>query len=126
NLQVSERTLAALREGIRRVTEPGGGGTAGMSALEHRNWWGKTGTSQDSHGADHAWFVGIAGPKDGDPEVVVSTIIEFGEHGWVAAQLSAKVADYYLRRKYGMPTDTIQTLLEHYRVGRPAPWAERR
>ncbi|MFS8636828.1 MAG: penicillin-binding protein 2 [Gemmatimonadota bacterium] len=119
-----DETLAPLLEGIRRVTVPHGGGTAGMSALEHWDWRGKTGTSQNAHGDDHAWFVGMAGPRGGKPEIVVSVLLEFGEHGWVAAQYAAKTADYYLRRKYGMPTDTVQTLMEHYRAGRPARWAQ--
>ena len=48
-----------------------------------------------------------------------------GESGsGVAAPLVAKTADFYLRRKYGMPPpDSIQTLGEHYNAGRPAPWA---
>ena len=120
----NDEILAPLLEGIRRVTVPNGGGTAGMSALEHWDWRGKTGTSQNAHGDDHAWFVGIAGPRGGRPEVVVSVLFEFGQHGWVAAQYAAKTADYYLRRKYGMPTDTVQTLMEHYRAGRPVRWAQ--
>lgn len=124
DLGFSESTLAVLREGIRRVTDPNREGTAGMSALEHWDWRGKTGTSQNAHGDDHAWFVGMAGPRGGKPEIVVATLIEFGEHGWVAAQYAAKAADYYLRRKYGMPTDTVQTLRDHYLAGRPAPWAQ--
>jgi hypothetical protein len=55
--------------------------------------------------------------------VVVSAIVEFGEHGSEAAQYAAKIADYYLRRRHGMKTDTIQTLREYLIVGRPAPWA---
>ena len=35
----------------------------------------------------------------------------------------AKTADFYLRKKYGIPIDSIQTLREHYNTGTPAPWA---
>jgi penicillin-binding protein 2 len=82
-----------------------------------------TGTSQNPHGKNHGWFVGFAGPHDGEPAVVVAAIIEFGESGSVAAGYVAKTADYYLRRKHGMPVDTIQTLREHLQAGRPTPWA---
>jgi len=34
----------------------------------------------------------------------------------------AKTADFYLRRKYGIPIDTVQTYLEHLAQGVPAPW----
>ena len=37
--------------------------------------------------------------------------------------LAAKVADYVLRRRYGIPLSDVQTLGEHYRAGIPAPWA---
>ena len=121
DLRVMPETLEPLREGLRRVTRPGG--TAGASALEHWDWMGKTGTSQNPHGKDHGWFVGIAGPRGGEAEIVVAAIIEEGEHGSDVAQLAAKAADYYLRTQRGMPIDTIQTLREHWQSGVPAPWA---
>jgi penicillin-binding protein 2 len=121
DLHLSPQSLKVLREGLRRVTAPGG--TAGMSALEHWDFIGKTGTSENPHGADHAWFVGMAGPRGAAPEVVVATLVELYGHGSEAAQFSAKAADYYLRRKHGMRTDTIQTLREYLNAGRPTPWA---
>lgn len=121
DLGFSPTTLEWLREGLYRVTEQGG--TAAGSMLEHWRWGGKTGTSQNPHGEDHGWFVGLGGPWDGSPEVVVSVIIEEGEHGSDVAQFAAKVADYYLRRQHGIPVDTIQTLREHWLNGVPAPWA---
>lgn len=120
DLGFGPETLEWLREGLYRVTEQGG--TAAGSVLEHWQWGGKTGTSQNPHGEDHGWFVGLAGPWDGPPEVVVSAIIEEGEHGSDVAQVAAKVADYYLRRQHGIPVDTIQTLREHWLNGVPAPW----
>ena len=124
SLDLSPEALEAIREGLRGVLRPGG--TAHLSSLEHWDFMGKTGTSQNPPNPDHAWFVGIAGPRGGEPEIVVAAIVEFGESGsGVAAPLVAKTADFYLRRKYGIPTDTIQTLGEHYRSGRPAPWVSR-
>ena len=123
DLRVTPSSLRWLREGLRRVVREEG--TAHGSALEHWDWAGKTGTSQNPHGADHGWFVGIGGPVDGAPEIVVAAIIEAGEHGSDVAQIAAKAADYYLRKTHGMPIDTIQTLREHWQAGRWAPWAER-
>ena len=122
SLDLTPQALAVMREGLRGVVQPGG--TAYGSSLEHWDLMGKTGTVQNPPNPDHAWFAGIAGPKDGDPEVVVVAIVEFGESGsGVAAPLVAKTADYYLRRKHGIPVDSIQTLGEHWRTGTPAPWA---
>lgn len=121
DLGVSPENLEHLREGLRRVTGPGG--TAAGSALEHWDWMGKTGTSQNPHGADHGWFVGIGGPRGGEAEIVVAAIIEGGGHGSDVAQVAAKTADYYLRTQRDMPIDSIQTLREHWQKGIPAPWA---
>jgi hypothetical protein len=75
-------------------------------------------------GPDHAWFVGIAGPPDSEPEIVVVAIVEFGESGSrVAAPIVAKAADFYLRKKHGIPFDSVQTLNEHYAAGRIPRWA---
>ena len=125
-LNVSTESIEVLREGMRGVTSPGGTAYFG-TALEHWEVLGKTGTSQNAQDSvrAHAWFAGMAGPWGGEPEIVVVALVEFGESGsGVAAPLASKTADFYLRRKYGMPPpDSIQTLGEHYNMGRPAPWA---
>jgi penicillin-binding protein 2 len=122
DLRVSSATLAATREGLARVTAPGG--TAYMSSLRHWKLYGKTGTSQNTQDPKrpHAWFTGFAGPPEGDPEIVVAVVVEFGESGsQAAAPLAAKVADFYLNQKYGLPTDpSAQTLRERLTSGRPA------
>jgi penicillin-binding protein 2 len=122
SLDLSREALETMREGLRGVVRPGG--TAYLSSLEHWDLMGKTGTVQNPPNPDHAWFAGIAGPRGGEPEIVVVVIVEFGQSGsGVAAPLVAKTADYFLRRKYGIPVDSIQTLREHLLTGRPAPWA---
>jgi penicillin-binding protein 2 len=113
DLRVSPKSLAAVRQGLARVVEPGG--TAYMSSLKDWKLYGKTGTSQNT--ADpkrpHAWFTGFAGPIDGEPEIAIAVVVEFGESGSAAAApLAAKVADFYLNRKYGRPVPKLQTLSE--------------
>jgi cell division protein FtsI/penicillin-binding protein 2 len=96
--------------------------------LEHWEVLGKTGTSQNAQDLDrpHAWFAGMAGPRGAEPEIVVVVLVEFGESGSsIAAPLMAKTADFYLRKKHGIATDSIQTLREHDQAGRRAPWARR-
>jgi cell division protein FtsI/penicillin-binding protein 2 len=112
-----------MRDGLRTVMQPGG--TAYGSSLEYWDIMGKTGTGQNPQGPDHAWFAGIAGPRDSNPEIVVVAIVEFGESGSrVAAPIVAKAADFYLRRKHGIPVDSIQTLNEHFSAGRIPRWAQ--
>ena len=122
-LKLSPEGIEALRQGMRLVVRRGG--TAYMSSLPNWDLMGKSGTGQNSLSLqgladDHAWFAAIAGPYERPPEIVVVVLVEFGGGGSaVAAPVAAKVADLYLRRKYGMPVDTIQTLREHLIAGRP-------
>ncbi len=116
-LDLDSAEIAALQLGMREVVSPGG--TAHYrAALEHWDMTGKTGTAENTLSKqelaeDHAWFVGIAGPWDREPEIVVAAIVEFGGGGSrVAAPIVAKASDFYLRRRYGMPIDTLQTLRE--------------
>jgi penicillin-binding protein 2 len=124
SLNLSDRALEMIREGLRRVTAPGG--TAHLSSLEHWDFIGKTGTAQNPQDMSrpHAWFAAIAGPRGEEPEIVVIALVEFGLSGSaMAGPLAAKVADYFLRRRHGIPLSDVQTLGEHYRAGIPAPWA---
>ena len=122
SLDLSPEALETMRAGLRAVMQPGG--TAYGSSVEHWDILGKTGTGQNPQGADHAWFAGIAGPPGEDPEIVVVVLVVHGESGSrVAAPIMAKTADFYLRKKHGIPVDSVQTLNEHYAVGRAAPWA---
>jgi penicillin-binding protein 2 len=113
DLQLAPQTLRAVRVGMARVLEPGG--TAYMSSLRRWKMYGKTGTSQNTQDLSkpHAWFTGFAGPPEGDPEIAIAVVVEFGESGSAAAApIASKVADFYLNRKHGFPTDSLQTLLE--------------
>ena len=120
--QLSDEGIEALRQGLRQVTAPGG--TAYMSSLPLWDLIGKTGTGQNPLSVqglalDHAWFAAIAGPRGKPPEIVVAVLVEYGGGGSaVAAPIASKAADFYLRRKYGLPVDSIQTLREYVMVGR--------
>ncbi len=127
SLDLNPASLSALRDGLRQVAEAGG--TAFFSTLEHFDLIGKTGTAQNHMNADrpHAWFTGMVGRWDHEPEVVVVVIVEEvgpGQGGSsAAAPIAAKAADFHLRRKHGIPVSEIQTLREHLETGTPAPWA---
>ena len=127
SLDLAPEHIASVQAGLRMVTAPGGTAHFG-TALEHWEVIGKTGTAQNALSVqglapNHAWFAGMAGRPGGEPEIVIAVIVEYGEGGSsMAAPIMSKTADYYLRRKYGIPVDTVQTYLEHLRSGRPAPW----
>jgi penicillin-binding protein 2 len=85
--------MAGLREALAGVVTARG--TAASAALKGVTVAGKTGTGQNPHGRDHGWFVGFA-PKD-DPKIVVAVLVEFGEHGYVAARIASKMMERYLK-----------------------------
>lgn len=127
SLNLAPEHLDALRDGLRAVTAPGG--TAHFAGtLEHWEVLGKTGTGQNALSVqglagDHAWFAAIVGPFGGAPEVVVVSLVEHGESGSrVAAPIATKAADFYLRKKHGIPQDTVQTLGEWIQTRGWPPW----
>ncbi|MBU1708027.1 penicillin-binding protein 2 [bacterium] len=86
--------IQQVREGTRRVIM-GTSGTARFLRDDKLPMGGKTGTAQNPHGEDHAWFVCFA-PYD-DPQIAVCVLIEFGEHGSSgAAPLANKIVRRYL------------------------------
>ncbi|CAN5801138.1 penicillin-binding protein 2 [soil metagenome] len=113
DLKLTGNSLRSSRVGLARVMEQGG--TAYMSSLRNWKMYGKTGTSQNTQDLTkpHAWFTGFAGPIEGEPEIVIAVVVEFGESGsGAAAPLAAKLADFYLNSKHGIATDSLQTLSE--------------
>ncbi|WP_420125418.1 penicillin-binding protein 2 [Longimicrobium sp.] len=102
DLGLSKQTLQSVWQGMAAVVEAGG--TAHAVELRRFKLYGKTGTAQNSADAKkpHAWFTGFAGPRGGDPEIVVAVVVEFGESGSrAAAPVAAQVAEYYLNKKHG-------------------------
>jgi len=97
-LNISEATLTKIRQGMREVvSNPKGTG--------RRQYWrplkiaGKTGTSQNPHGEDHALFVGFA-PFE-NPHIAVAVIVEHGEHGSsTAAPIAGAIMERYIRDLY--------------------------
>jgi penicillin-binding protein 2 len=83
--------IMALRQSLVSVVESG---TAVRSRIADLRIAGKTGTAQNSHGADHGWFVAFA-PAD-EPQVVVGAIVEFGEHGSDVAPMVTRVIARHL------------------------------
>jgi penicillin-binding protein 2 len=82
------------------VMEPGG--TAGLARIPGLSAAGKTGTAQNPHGEDHAWFVGYA-PAD-TPKVAVAVLVEnAGFGGTIAAPIAGYVMERYLKGRVDRP-----------------------
>lgn len=94
HIAVSSATWDVVREGMRRVVqEPGGtGGLARVGGIQSA---GKTGTAQNPHGPDHAWYVGFA-PFD-HPRIAIAVLVEnAGFGGTAAAPLAGKCIERYI------------------------------
>lgn len=91
-----EVARAALRDAmVRVVNDPGG--TARGSRLQGWVMAGKTGTSQNPHGDDHALFVGFAPAEH--PEILAVAVVEFGQSGSrTAAPVVRRIIQTYLDR----------------------------
>lgn len=81
-VELSTRTWNLIHDGMRLVVTGGTGRRVDIPGIEV---YGKTGTSQNPHGEDHAWFVAYAGRKGEAPTVAVSVLVQNGGHGSTAA-----------------------------------------
>ena len=110
-----------IKAGLRRVVGPGG--TAAQSRLQNWEFLGKTGTAQNPHGDDHAWFVGTGARAAGEPpEIAVTMFLEFAEHGYTASGYVGEAINFYLDRKYGRPFERWATPRLRRAHGLPVNW----
>lgn len=94
-LPYSQRTLDVLHRGLRRVVA-GQHGTARGLNYPDLTVAGKTGTAQNPHGDNHAWFACYA-PYE-DPQVVVVALVENAGHGGeIAAPLCGEILRHYFK-----------------------------
>jgi penicillin-binding protein 2 len=80
DLQFSEEHLRWVRDNMTQVVDVGTGAAARLAGIAVA---GKTGTAQNPHGDDHAWFMCYAPAKD--PEVALAVILENAGHGGAEA-----------------------------------------
>jgi penicillin-binding protein 2 len=99
HLPFSSSTLNILKEAmIGVVNDPDGTGI--LAKLPDIQVAGKTGTAQNPHGEDHAWFVGYAPASD--PQIVVVVLVEnVGHGGTFAAPVAKKIIERYLKKGSG-------------------------
>ena len=92
-VQISAQTLKTIRSIMLDVVEDPYG-TGKRARVEGVRVAGKTGTAQNPHGEDHAWFTAFAPAYY--PEIVVAVVVENAGHGGaVAAPIAGQVLDAY-------------------------------
>ena len=90
-VSISDKTMAAVKEGMLSVTEDG----TGRAALGDYpiKVGGKTGTSQVNNAADHSIFIAFA-PFD-NPQIAISVVLENGSSGYSAGSIVRDMLDAY-------------------------------
>lgn len=96
----------AVRTGMRAATAPGGT-AGGVFAGFPVPVAGKTGTAENPHGDDHAWFVCYA-PYE-NPTLALAVLIEQGGHGTAAAAVAREILANYLGVKTEEPPRSAVT-----------------
>jgi penicillin-binding protein 2 len=81
-ITLTDQVWSLVREGMRRCVNVSGG-TALTARVPGVEVAGKTGTAQNPHGKDHAWFIGFA-PFD-HPKIAICVLVENAGFGGVAA-----------------------------------------
>ena len=96
HIDVSQRTLGYMQQGMSATTKQGG--TAAYFRTLPKPIAGKTGTAENSHGRDHGLFVAY-GPVE-KPELCVVAIVEQGGFGSTSAgPIVYKVFEEYFRER---------------------------
>ena len=92
---IKKEVFDIVKEGMFLVVN--GAGTATHIRLPEIKIAGKTGTAQNPHGKDHAFFVGYA-PAD-DPKIAVAIVVEnIGFGGTHAAPIAKAMIEAYLKK----------------------------
>ncbi|MEE9450195.1 MAG: penicillin-binding protein 2 [Ignavibacteriaceae bacterium] len=95
NVDIEKKYFDFVKEGMFLVVN--GKGTATHIRSEDFEICGKTGTSQNPHGKDHALFVGFAPYKD--PQIAFAIVVEnVGFGGTHAAPIAKKIVEVYLNK----------------------------
>lgn len=90
-LDIEKRHFEVVKEGMRRVMIYG---TGRHFAVDSLHMAGKTGTVQNSHGRDHAIFIGFAPVED--PQIAVAVVVENAGFGatWACPIASMMIEQY--------------------------------
>ncbi len=91
SLLLKDTTWDTLHKALNMVVEKGTGYGCYVPYLDVK---GKTGTAQNPHGEDHAWFAAFAGYRGENPAVAVCVMVENGGGG---GSVSAPIAGRMLR-----------------------------
>jgi penicillin-binding protein 2 len=92
-LPVSKATFNLIHDGMIGVVERGTGTLAKVPGVTVA---GKTGTAQNPHGKDHAWFIAFAPVEN--PKIAMAVLVEnAGFGGAISAPIARELIRYYVK-----------------------------
>jgi len=103
SLPIAPETFSLIKDGMIGVVERGTGTLAKVPGI---NIAGKTGTAQNPHGKDHAWFIAFAPVEN--PKIAMAVLVEnAGFGGSISAPIARELIKYYLQGRE-MPSSSPQ------------------
>ncbi|HYE25941.1 MAG TPA: penicillin-binding protein 2 [Clostridia bacterium] len=106
-IEIDPRGWESITDAMADVVNPVG--TAPSAHLKDIDFAGKTGSAQTISNAalakiankaafkDNGWFVGVTPRRN--PEIVVSVLVEGGEHGYLAARIASQVIKAHVEKQ---------------------------
>jgi penicillin-binding protein 2 len=104
-LKLDPENWEIITDAMVKVFDPGG--TDPSAHLDGIDFAGKTGSAQTMSNTlaskmghevkDNAWFVGVSPRRN--PDIVVCTLVESGEHGRFAGRLAARVIEAFVNKQ---------------------------
>ena len=105
SLPVSKQTFGIIKEGMQGVVLQGTGTLAQVPGVTVA---GKTGTAQNPHGKDHAWFICFAPVEN--PKIAIAVLVEnAGFGGSISAPIARELMNYYINEK-NLPKDATSAV----------------
>jgi penicillin-binding protein 2 len=117
-IPINDSDWVTITDAMAGVVTPGIG-TAGSAHLQGIDFAGKTGSAQVVSNAmkaklggghklkDNGWFAGVAPRRN--PEIAVVTLLEQGEHGYLAARVASQVIRAYVDKQRVRENNAVKT-----------------
>jgi len=126
-IPIHSRNWEIITNAMADVVNPGG--TAALSHIQGVDFAGKTGSAQTVSNAlkakmaaaerskfkDNGWFVGVEPRRN--PEIVVCTLLEEGEHGYLAARTTSQVIRAYVEERQKQHPTKLAGSSGHVEIG---------
>lgn len=94
SLDLTQKTLKILKQSLKATIDNGTGRLAKSKVLEI---YGKTGTAQNAHGDEHAWFAAYGNKPGEEPEIAVAALVVHGKSGSAIGGIAKNVIEAYYR-----------------------------